>query len=148
LQHTFELDPIFPDAHFWLSKAYWKHGHYQEGITEAKKAASNSGRTPRYTARIALALIAAGKKAEANTILKELTRRSKTEYVPPYYIAGIYSVLGQREQVFEWLGKAYELRDENLVGIRNEPEFDNVRSDSRFVDLLRRMKLTTPTSPS
>ena len=146
-QRTLELDPSLSDAHFWLSKAYWKHGHYQEGITEAKKAESNSGHTPRYAAGIALALIASGKKAEGNTILKELTQRSKTEYVPPYYIAGIYSVLGQREQVFEWLEKAYELRDESLVGIRNEPEFDNVRSDSRFADLLRRMKLTTLTSP-
>lgn len=146
-QRTFELDPIFPEAHFGLSKAYWKHGHYQEAIIEAQKAASYSG-TPRYVAGVALALSAAGKKAEANSILKELTQRSKDEYVSPFYFAGIYSVLGRREQAFEWLGKAYQLRDRNLEGIRNEPEFDNIRSDSRFADLLKRMRLTIPISPS
>jgi TolB-like protein/Tfp pilus assembly protein PilF len=147
LQHTLELDPILPDAHLALSKAFWKHGHYQEAIIEAQKAASYSG-TPRYVAGVALALGAAGKKAEANSILKELTQRSKDEYVSPFYFAGIYSVLGQREQAFEWLGKAYQLRDRNLNGIRNEPQFDNIRSDSRFADLLKRMRLTIPTSPS
>jgi tetratricopeptide (TPR) repeat protein len=114
---TLELEPTFPESHFLLSKAYWTKGLYPEAISEAQKAASYSGRTPRYVAGIGYALAAAGKRAEAHNILDELARSSKTSNVSPSYIAGIYSTLGERDQAFEWLEKAYQVRDDQLTSV-------------------------------
>jgi TolB-like protein/Flp pilus assembly protein TadD/predicted Ser/Thr protein kinase len=140
-KRTLELDPTFPEAHFNLSRAYWGKGFYREAITEAQKAASYSGRTPRYIAGVGCALAVAGKRAEAHNIIDELTRSSKSGYVSPFYFAGIYSTLGEQDRAFEWLEKAYQVRDDQLPDVKVEPVFDSVRSDPRYADLLRRMNL-------
>jgi eukaryotic-like serine/threonine-protein kinase len=138
---TLELEPTFPESHFLLSKAYWTKGLYPEAISEAQKAASYSGRTPRYVAGVGYALAAAGKRAEAHNIIDELARSSKSGNVSPSYIAGIYSTLGERDQAFKWLAKAYQVRDDQLTRIMIDPVFGSIRSDSRYTDLLRRMGL-------
>jgi len=141
LKRTFELAPTFPEPHFWLSTAYGSKGLYPEAISEAQQAASYSGRAPRYVARVGDALAAAGKIAEAHNIIDELARSSKSGNVSPVYIAGIYSTLGERDQAFEWLEKAYQSRDDQLSWIMIDQSLDNIRSDPRYLDLLRRMGL-------
>lgn len=80
-----------------------------------------------------------GKKDEAEKVLKEVIELSKKKYVSSYRIALSYVGLGQIDQAFEWLEKAYEERDHWLVFLKEVPEFDSLRSDPRFQDLLRRM---------
>jgi len=140
-KRTLELEPTFPESHFLLSKAYWGKGLYPEAISEAQKAASYSGSKPRYVAGVGYALAAAGKRAEAHNIIDELARWSKSGNVSPSYIAGIYSTLGERDQAFEWLEKAYRVRDDQLTWIMIDPVFGSIRSDPRYTDLLRRMGL-------
>jgi serine/threonine protein kinase/tetratricopeptide (TPR) repeat protein len=140
-KRTLGLDPNLLEAHLWLSKAYWTRGLYSEAISEAQKAVSYSGGTPRYVAGIGYALAAAGKRAEAHNIIDQLVRTSKSVSVSPYYIAGIYSTLGEREQAFEWLEKAYQVRDYQISQIMIDPVFGGIRSDPRYADLLRRMGL-------
>jgi serine/threonine protein kinase/Tfp pilus assembly protein PilF len=149
LKRTFELAPTFPEPHLWLSKAYGSRGFYPEAMSEAQQAASYSGRAPRYVAGVGDALAVAGKRAEAHNIIDELVRSSKSGNVSPFYIAEVYSTLGERDQAFEWLEKAYQLRDDELGWILIDPSLDNIRSDSRYAELLRRMGLpqSTPTSP-
>ena len=60
-------------------------------------------------------------------------------YVPLMYRAGIYVDLGEKKTAFEWLEKAYE--EHFIIGFKVHPAFDPLRSDPRFADLLRRMKL-------
>ncbi len=141
LKRTFELAPTFPEPHLWVSKAYGSRGLYPEAISEAQQAATYSGRAPRYVAGVGDALAAAGKRAEARSIIDELVRSSKSGHVSPFYIAEVYSTLGERDQAFEGLEKAYQLRDDELVWILIDPSFDNIRSDPRYADLLRRMGL-------
>ena len=141
LKRTFELAPTFPEPHLWVSKAYGSRGLYPEAISEAQQAASYSGRAPRYVAGVGDALAAAGKRAEAQSIIDELVRSSKSGHVSPFYIAEVYSTLGERDQAFEGLEKAYQLRDDELDWILIDPSFDNIRSDPRYADLLRRMGL-------
>jgi TolB-like protein/Tfp pilus assembly protein PilF len=140
-KRTLELEPTFPESHFLLSKAYWGKGLYPEAISEAQKAASYSGSKPRYVAGLGYALAAAGKRAEAHNIIDELARWSKSGNVSPSYIAGIYSTLGERDQAFEWLEKAYRVRDDQLTWIMIDPVFGSIRSDPRYADQLRRMGL-------
>jgi hypothetical protein len=56
-------------------------------------------------------------------------------------IAGAYARLGERDLAFEWLERAYAERSRILMGLRERVEFDNLRSDPRFNDLLRRIGL-------
>jgi len=141
LKRTFELAPTFPEPHLWVSKAYGSRGLYPEAMSEAQQAASYSGRAPRYVAGVGDALAAAGKSAEAHNIIDELVRSSKSGNVSPFYIAEVYSTLGERDQAFQWLEKAYQLRDDELCWILIDPSLDNIRSDPRYAHLLRRMGL-------
>jgi len=90
---------------------------------------------------VGCAVAVAGKRAEAHNIIDELTRSSKSGYVSPFYFAGIYSTLGEQDRAFEWLEKAYQVRDDQLAWVKVEPVFDSVRSDPRYADLLRRIGL-------
>ncbi len=69
------------------------------------------------------------------------TERAKQEYVLRTRFAVIYAYLGEKDQAFEQLGKAYEERDFNLAFLKVEPRWDPLRDDPRFQDLLRRMNL-------
>jgi hypothetical protein len=72
-------------------------------------------------------------------VLDELKEQSKQRWVPPSLVSLIHLELGEKDEAFEWLEKAYESRDEWLVGLKNDPRFDGLRSDPRLLDLLQRM---------
>jgi hypothetical protein len=61
--------------------------------------------------------------------------------VPPCDIARIYTVLGNKDEAFVWLEKAYDERSAYLVNLPVDPTFDSLRPDPRFTDLLRRVGL-------
>jgi len=70
-----------------------------------------------------------------------LEQLSKQTYVSPFDIASVHAGLSQNDQAFEWLQKAYEERHSYLIFLKVEPIWDGLRSDPRFTDLLRRMRL-------
>jgi tetratricopeptide (TPR) repeat protein len=84
----------------------------------------------------------AGQKDKAIKILDLLHERlNKGEYVPALNIAGIYMNLGDRDQAFVWLNKAVDEREGRLASIKVGLDFDLMRDDPRFANLLRRMGL-------
>jgi hypothetical protein len=84
----------------------------------------------------------AGKPGKAQKIVDELLTRAKTEYVSAWAIAVIYIGMGETDRAMEWLEKAYQDRNASLVWLKVNPEFDPIRSDPRFKDLLARLKLS------
>ena len=62
-------------------------------------------------------------------------------YVSPYTVAAIYAGLGEKDQTFKWLERAYEERDVWLMNLKVDPVFAKLRSDKRFQDLLTRAGL-------
>jgi hypothetical protein len=82
----------------------------------------------------------AGRRAEAQKVLDQLTEFSKEKYVPAFRRAEIYAALGENDKAFEWLQKAYE-EEHCIIAIKVDPVYDPLRSDPRFADLLRRMNL-------
>jgi hypothetical protein len=82
-----------------------------------------------------------GKKVEAQKLIDGLKERSKEEYVSPLAFAWIYIGLGEKDQAFEWLQKAYEARSPFLIRIKVVPFYDSLRSDPRFTELLKKVGL-------
>jgi tetratricopeptide (TPR) repeat protein len=139
-QKIIQMDPNFPPAHTRLGMVYLEKGMYEEAIAEHKKAIALDD-SPRRTALLGHAYAVAGRKAEAQKILDDLKERSKRRPVSPYDFALIYMGLGDKDQAFVWLEKTYEERLDILWDIKAGPRFDSLRSDPRFAELLRRMKL-------
>jgi adenylate cyclase len=136
-----QLDPSFGPAHLWFGRPYLQKGLYTEAIAEIQQAVASSGGSTISLAVLAHALASAGKKGEARQILGELLDRSRTRYLPSYWIALVFTGLGEIEETMAWLERAYEERSSWLVWINVEPRFDSLRSDPRFTSLLRRMRL-------
>ena len=136
-----ELYPDFSPAHSFLGMAYEYNGLYDQALAEIHKAI-DLAKTDRYLLLQLTRISAkAGKRAEARKLLAEITNGSEHRYFPRTHIAAAYIALGDKERAFEWLEKAYTERDWGLPIIRTFPDFDDVRSDSRFLDLLKRMNL-------
>src|SRR5487761_701675 len=83
----------------------------------------------------------AGMKPDALKVLKQLQQISGRMYVPPYFFATIYGDLGQRDEAFRWLNKAFEERDTYAPWLKVDSAIDSLRSDSRFQPLLVRLRL-------
>jgi serine/threonine protein kinase/cytochrome c-type biogenesis protein CcmH/NrfG len=136
---TLELDPNFFLAHLWLGMSYEQKGMYEEAITEFQNARSSDG-NPAILGALGHVYAVSGNRGEAENITKELNGLSK-RYVAPYHIAMIYVGLQKKDVAFKWLEEAYQGRDEWLLYLKIDPRLDSLRSDPRFVDLLRRIDL-------
>jgi len=90
---------------------------------------------------LAPALAWSGKTEEARTELADLMRQSESGRQTQVAIAGAYLALGDRDSTLHWLDKAYELRDSNLPWVRLMPMFDGIRSDPRYIALMKKMGL-------
>src|SRR5213083_3256621 len=86
------------------------------------------------------------KKHEANEIFNELNELAKRQYVSAYEVAKIHVALGNNEQAFQLLAKAYAEHSFHLVNLNVAPQFKSVRSDPRFQDLVQRVGLSESAS--
>jgi TolB-like protein/Tfp pilus assembly protein PilF len=139
LQKTFELDPNFWLAHLFAASAYIEKGMYVEAIAEARKARELSGASTHPTAFLAYALAKSGKQAEARSLLEELLKLSQERYVSPYNIALIHNGLGETDKALAWLEKGFQQRDPKMAFLKVERKWNNLRDDTRFQYLLRRV---------
>ncbi len=141
LQKTIELDPNFWLSHLFLSRVYIEKKIYAEAVAEATKAKDLSGGNSEAVAHVVYALAKAGKQEEARRTLDELKKRAAVSYVPPYAFALSCNGLGETDQAIAWLVKGLEQREVKMTLLTVDPKWNNLRSDPRFQDLLRRMGL-------
>ena len=138
---TLLMEPDFAAAHDPLGDAYIQNGLFQEGINEYTTAIQLSGRNQQRVANLCYARILAGERKEALEMLDGLTKSHSRGHTPYTKIAGIYTALGDLEQAFLWLDKAFEERDNWLVFLKVAPEFDALRQDKRFHGFLEKVGL-------
>ena len=139
LKKTFDLAPNFWFPHLFASSVYIEKGMYAEAVAEARRAKELS---PDQTISLAFegyALAKSGKPDEAQALLNELLQLSTTRFVPPNHIAFIYNGLGETGKALDWLEKALEQRDPKAVFLKVEPKWNNLRSEPRFIELMKRM---------
>jgi serine/threonine-protein kinase len=140
-QKTLAIDGGFTAAYGFLGRAYLQKASYSEAATAFRKALQLSDGDTNDLAALGLALAVSHQPSEARKILEQLKERSQQTYVQPMWLAVIYIALGDKDQAFDWIQKAYDDRSAWLVYLKVDPLFDNVRQDARFTDLLRRVGL-------
>ena len=138
-QQSLVLDPNFSMGHWCLGQVYLAKRQYAEATSELKRA-NELGTTPLIVCDLGCVYAASGKTTEARAILRSLENKSQINYVSPYLIASIYSQLGEKDEAFNWLQKAYDGRD-GISYLVADPMMDPLRSDPRFARLIERMRL-------
>jgi TolB-like protein/DNA-binding winged helix-turn-helix (wHTH) protein/Tfp pilus assembly protein PilF len=134
------LDSNFFQAHQQLGWVFVQTRAYDSAIAEFRKA-MDLGASSQVEADLAHAYAVSGQTAEARKILGELIERSTHAYISPFDIAVVYAGLGDHEQAFAWLEKAYDEQARPMLGLKVNPRLDPLRSDPRFIALVRRMKV-------
>jgi len=135
------LDPAAIQARETLGRAYLQKGMFGPAIAELERVVDLSRRDPGSVRFLGFAYAVAGQKEKARVLLRELQQRFERSYVAPPFIAMVFLGLGDRDHAFEWLEKGYQLRDSGIVRLETAREFDPLRSDPRFADLMRRVGL-------
>jgi TolB-like protein/Tfp pilus assembly protein PilF len=135
-----ELDPKFASAHLALGSLYEHEGEYEDAASEYRKMGDAFG--PNSLHLVMASLNASrGRKAEALQQLRQVQSTKVSSADDPYDVAVIYVKLGEKEQAFASLNKAYREHGQNILYLKTEPAFAELRSDPRFQDLLRRIGL-------
>ncbi|MEP7037023.1 MAG: tetratricopeptide repeat protein, partial [Acidobacteriota bacterium] len=140
-EKTVNLEPRYYNAYLYLGQAYEQKKMYKEAIATYQKGMSQSERNPKLLASLGYAYALNGERDKAKQTLGELREISKRQYVSPYLFAVVYLGLGDKDQTFAQLDKAFQDRSFFLIWLKVEPLFDSLRDDPRFQDLLRRIGL-------
>ena len=139
LDHAIDLNPQADLAWQQLGHAYLMKGQNAEAIAALQKAAMLSGL--RDSAQLAYAYAVTGDRLTARRIVRELLASSGTRYISPFHIAMAYSGLGEVDEAFRWLERAYEERASFTAGAKHTAAFAPLRGDARWRPLLARMGL-------
>jgi tetratricopeptide (TPR) repeat protein len=132
------MAPDFYLAHYTVGLALARKGDFDEAIVEFQKARALQDK-PWIVGTLGYAYAASGRRGEAQKIVEGLKEQAKQHHVTPYVIAMVYIGLGERDEAFAWIEKAYEGRSTALVWFKTDPLWDTLRSDPRYRDLLRRI---------
>ena len=132
-----ELNPDFAPAYQHLGEAYLIAGKAAEGVAAYRRTAELRG--ARDSAQLAYALATTGNRVEAAEVLRAILA-PPSRYLSPVPMAMAYVGLGDDSAAFEWLERGYRERAALMNALKVSPAFARVRSDARWVDLMRRMR--------
>jgi TolB-like protein/DNA-binding winged helix-turn-helix (wHTH) protein/Tfp pilus assembly protein PilF len=140
-QSALELDPTFMLAYISLADAQMDQKDYPAAIQNLQKGLVTYDRNTWLLSRLGVAYALAGNRNQSEEILQGLLKDVKNRGDLAFNIAQIYAVLGDRDQTFTWLEKAFQYREGALILLGNRAEFEAVHQDPRYVDLMRRLGL-------
>ena len=141
LKSAVDMDPSFALAHMVLGQDYAQKGQNALATTELETALRLSNNSAPAMAALARVDAASGRQAIARARLEQLKAERTKHYVSPFYLAEVYSALGDADQAMNELDLAYQDRSNSIIFLRVDPEFDVLRSNARFQSLLQRLQL-------
>jgi len=134
-----DIDPNYLLARSAIADFYVGKGQWNEAAAELAKAATLSG-NPEEATEIQVAYREHGYKGLLRYFIKRSGSRASAKDYDPERVARYYALLGEKDEAFHWLEKAYS-DEPSLSPVKVEPEYDSLRSDPRFADLVRRIGL-------
>ena len=134
-RRALQIAPEWGSGRNFLGEALLLQGHYEAALAEYQKETLDDGQLEGS----AMVHFAVGHKTESDAQLAEAIRHNGTSW--PSQIARIYAFRGERDRAFEWLDRAFEMRDEDLYVIKGDPLLKNLEADPRYKAFLRKMNL-------
>ncbi|HKQ08261.1 MAG TPA: winged helix-turn-helix domain-containing protein [Blastocatellia bacterium] len=133
-----EEDPSFGLTRVALADVYTRLGSYEQAIESYEQGLAM------WEEKSVLPYLGhvyglSNRRQQALDVLNKLKRLSGQEYISPFSMAVVCAGLGEADEMFDWLEKAYEERSNKLVFLDVQPVFYPFRGDARFIDLLRRI---------
>ena len=130
-----ELDPNFPQNYVRIGMAQAGKGMYEEAIVELSMAIKSGQQFPGVRGMLGYVYALAGKRTEAQGVLEEMNGLLQGRFGFAFPIARIHAALGEKDQAFEWLRKACDERDSQVIWLKVDPTMDSLRADPRFIRL-------------
>jgi TolB-like protein/DNA-binding winged helix-turn-helix (wHTH) protein/tetratricopeptide (TPR) repeat protein len=134
-----DMDSHFILARRYLAMAYLQKREFSSAITELETVTQEE-ENPDTMAELAYAYALSGRREEAEKVLHDLKGISERRSSQAFDYALIYTGLGNKEEAFEWLERAYREHAGPLAGLGVDPRWDSLRADHRFADLMGRMQ--------
>jgi TolB-like protein/DNA-binding winged helix-turn-helix (wHTH) protein len=141
LKTAIEMDSTRVNAHADLARAYEQERMYMEAFAEEIKSEELAGASLEAIAALKEGYVSSGMSGFWHKRLVLYKQRSRRSYLPPFHSAVAYARIGEKDHALDCLMRAYAERSPLLMGIGFLSEFDSLRSDARFSDLLRRVGL-------
>ena len=135
MRKAIELAPGKGASHLYLSLIRLAQGNAREALQEAELEKNAAYRL----FGLSLANFALGDQAAAKDSLAKMIA---SEQSSPCQIGEVYAFRGEKDRAFEWLEKAYKVRDPELTEIQGHPVLRNIESDPRYSALLKKIGLT------
>ncbi len=134
-------DASFWDAHWDLGTAYVQQGDMEKGIAELQKAVELSHNSSATLSSLGYALGRAGRRPEAEQVLRELRQRALHEPVAAEEIAMVYIGLGDSNHALLGLEQAYRDHSKGMVMLKADPWYHSLAAEPRYQELLRKVGL-------
>lgn len=140
LREALAADPDFASAHMGLWGAYYKKHMEAQALQEAVRFFQTIN-DPEAAAALNAGFQQAGYREGMKRAADTLALRAQRTHVPGIRVARLYAHAGDAGRAIQWLQKAYEGHESPLVHLGVAWDWDPLRSDPRFQDLMRRMNL-------
>jgi adenylate cyclase len=139
-----EFDPNSGGPHFDLAEAYERKRMYKDAVSELAGVLRLDSK-PDIAAVVEQTYLSSdypeAKRVFLRYDLADLLQKTKRGYVSAYDIAADYAMLGEKNKSLEWLAKAFEVHDAELIHLRVDDELESVRTDPRYTELIWRIGL-------
>lgn len=139
LQSVLAMNSDFLLAHLWLARAFLEQRRFEAALAETALAEAKARDWSVLVAARGFTYGMAGKTSEAQAVLREMQALSQHRFVTSYGVALVHAGLGEINQAFRWLDRAFDERSHWLVWLRLDPRWKSLHGDPRFAALIRRM---------
>jgi TolB-like protein/DNA-binding winged helix-turn-helix (wHTH) protein/tetratricopeptide (TPR) repeat protein len=137
---TLDLEPGYAAARLGLGQVYEAQGRNREAVVEFERARASDQDSALILAGLAHALAVSGDRKGAQELLAELREMSKRRYISPANLALVYVGLNQPGEALAALEEAYRERSNWIPYLRIDPRFDALRSNPRFIQIVRQQR--------
>lgn len=141
-KRTLILEPNHAPAHSWLARVYEMKGDYDSAFEEIVKHRISGGATPKEIEARKETYAKFGWKGYCQKQIELIGQRDKKRYIEPYFVVWAYVRVGDKDQALDWLEKAFESRSGWIPTIKFDPLLDDLRSEPRFQNLMRKVRPT------
>ena len=140
LRSVLDMKNDFLLAHLWLARTLLEMRQFDAALAETAVAESKARDWPVLVTARGFTYAMAGMTSEAQAVLREMDALARQRFVTSYGIALVHAGLGQKNESFGWLDKAFEERSHWLVWLRLDPRWKNLCDDPRFAALIEKIK--------